>query len=384
MVFCRSESLYGLYFQYVTFLNLWVTNILILCITLSFLYKTKQLNPILMYLLTFIILHTLSYSTTTSLIPELPKSLLIGTIVLHPTIFYISVVTLYILSSTKCLYSVKQLTGCVGILIVIGMIIALIFGSLWSLQSDVWGYIWVNDLIEWSLFLLIILALWRQHIIFIFSLGISGVMYLQIIFSILFILRLGLFPSRHSFFSFLSLTPYLYILYTIFCAYCLFLNKITALPYSNYIFLFIWLLGFSLNSLLVSVFIVLIKLLYLITIVIWSLCIIKLHRRFLIPHLINFLVLFLFFFQVPCTLLLYQAGVGVSLVLEVLFRDTLISGEALAVELFSIEVLSPHFFSLVYTWDSYVCLSNLKEVIITLFSAILFFSVFFSVILYTL
>lgn len=78
----------------------------------------------------------------------LPTSLLAGSIIIHPILFYIFVnfLVLYLVLRKESL-QIAKISSLVIYVLVCGSV-ALLLGGLWGLQSNVWGYLWVSDQIE--------------------------------------------------------------------------------------------------------------------------------------------------------------------------------------------------------------------------------------------
>ena len=143
-----------------------------------------------------------------------------GTVMLHPICLYCSL----ILFSFYYLKLQINVTCSLQSLVYLSFM-ALLLGCLWGSQSLAWGYFWVNDYIEWFLFILCSLVVLLYHTKFVSK----RIVYSNIIYYILFLLllyiRLDLLPTRHSFFN-TTITNYLIsYLYLFFYFVGLFFNN---------------------------------------------------------------------------------------------------------------------------------------------------------------
>lgn len=96
--------------------------------------------------------------------------------------------------------------------------VTLLLGGLWGLQSMAWGYFWVNDGIEWTLLIVILLLGGQQHRNEYKKLPTYVSQVLLFLLITLLSLRLNLIPTRH---AFLITTP---IVYKVLSYYAFFLN----------------------------------------------------------------------------------------------------------------------------------------------------------------
>ena len=97
-------------------------------------------------------------------------------------------------------------------------------GGFWSTQSNTWGYFWVDDLIEWLLFSVIIYIIISIHLYspvrFVINLFINNF----VLINFLIFIRLGFLSTRH---NFLSINFFFYInLYLYLCLFYLIFNLI--------------------------------------------------------------------------------------------------------------------------------------------------------------
>ncbi len=78
---------------------------------------------------------------------------------------------------------------------------ALVLGASWGWGNAVWGFFWVNDVIEWALLLLTLCTLVCMHVYKYTRLKKLLILSFMLFCCLLFMLRCGLLFSRHSFFS---------------------------------------------------------------------------------------------------------------------------------------------------------------------------------------
>lgn len=130
--------------------------------------------------------------------------------------------------------------------------LTLVLGGLWALQSTTWGYLWVNDWVEWLLAFIVISIVVGLHFWFL-KISVFNFFFLIAFFiNLLLFIRFSLLTTRHSFFASIQI---FYIL--IFCYIILFevitkhISKLkqwlwTPLSYNTVALgLFCWFIGFS-------------------------------------------------------------------------------------------------------------------------------------------
>lgn len=202
------------YLVLLTLLNVLSLNILLLIIVYSI--ALSSIYPIISCML-LLNLKLFSINHVTILFYDLPLSLNTGFLTIHPCLFYFTLLSLPIiltkLSSWLLLFLLRN--------IIITGFLALIFGMYWGVYSNLWGYFWVQDIIEWLLFYLIILSLLIYHLNFVKNYSVlSYLIYILFILLIL-SLRLNLFETRHSFFLAFYLENFLlYCFFSLNYLYC--------------------------------------------------------------------------------------------------------------------------------------------------------------------
>lgn len=133
-----------------------------------------------------------------------------GLNVIHPTLFYISLILLfYLFFFHKYLIRILLIYS----LEIISM--ALLLGMYWGSINAGWGFFWSNDSIEYILVLLTILLLHFQHFMLSkIKVWIRQYFYIMILF-ILFLIRFNLFFSIHSFFITPNVSSFIFSSYSI-------------------------------------------------------------------------------------------------------------------------------------------------------------------------
>lgn len=125
-------------------------------------------------------------------VPTIPSSLQVGYNNIHPFVFYFTLLFLLSFFGHDRVVTLRR----IYILVYGGT--ALLLGSYWGLGNSIWGALWVNDIIEWNLAIVIALLLYDFH-----TKGSWRYTFLIILFVIfsLELIRNGIIFSRHSFFD---------------------------------------------------------------------------------------------------------------------------------------------------------------------------------------
>ncbi len=145
------------------------------------------------------VLINLGNASTYILLKKLIDALVIGTIVVHPFLFYLSLILLFFNVFKK--FNFLKLVSCkvyTNTLLVI-LTSALCLGGFWGLQSNAWGYLWANDAIEWLLIFIILAVLFNLHILTSFQMSVITFTLISLIFNFTLFIRLNLITTRHSF-----------------------------------------------------------------------------------------------------------------------------------------------------------------------------------------
>lgn len=183
------------YFLILLVFNLLLYNIYILYSCVVILYLTTFR---VFYLLTFYIYcKTVPPILHTVQIFKLATTLSIGFVNIHPILLYL----VCILGVGNYLYveSYRFLSISISILVWIS-ITALLLGMYWGVFSFLWGFFWVNDLVEWFLLSLIILLLSSLHNTHVIQFKIYKNFYIFFLLIYISTIRLNFFFTRHSFF----------------------------------------------------------------------------------------------------------------------------------------------------------------------------------------
>lgn len=129
---------------------------------------------------------------------ELPKGLLLGYNVIHPPLFYLSLIfgISFIFEKLNNIKSINTLiVGLFGILL----------GGIWGLGNSIWGFFWVDDFIELMFLSYLILLALILHLTFYKNYINYYYVCIFIILTLLITSRWGLIFTRHSFFNILNI-----------------------------------------------------------------------------------------------------------------------------------------------------------------------------------
>lgn len=206
-IFLKSYSItilntnYQLGYLISLFLNNQWINMIFLTLYVLLVWKKIQF-PLFTGILIYTYYFTL-FSSNLNLNLEWPMSLWIGLNTIHPYVYYLSFIFLIVLSWQKFAWELKISYN----LILYTFCFALLLGMIWGSVNDLWGFFWVDDLIEFVLLLLVTLTLYQLHIYRSPTIH-SLYIYLLTIMSILFCVRWGIAGSRHSFFLELQIASY--------------------------------------------------------------------------------------------------------------------------------------------------------------------------------
>ena len=177
----------SLYFNKLIFNNI----LLYLIIVLNF----KKVD---LFKLFFVSLYLFSFNLkylNFFLLEEWPSTLLIGLNNIHPYVYYLSfLILLFTLNKNFFFCSCVSLKN-----LNFGLALALLLGMLWGSLNTVWGYFWVNDYIEIILLTFFIFSLLWLHI---YNLKVYKIFFslISVVVFNIYLLRIGFFSSRHSFF----------------------------------------------------------------------------------------------------------------------------------------------------------------------------------------
>lgn len=192
------------------------------------LFKKIKYVCILYYFIFEIFFKNLIY-TNNYYVLHLIKTLWIGTLNIHPPLFYIFIL-LFVINSFWTNFYLNKFTK---IKLIKYLSLTLFLGGLWGLQSLTWGYIWANDGIEWILFLIIFQLIFCIHSIRFENNVINILFSVNILLYFLILIRLNLITTRHSFLSNYNLNFFVYSLYVNLYLISLNVNKWKNLNYCN-------------------------------------------------------------------------------------------------------------------------------------------------------
>jgi hypothetical protein len=154
---CNSNTIY---YDYIIFLNHFETNLLYI-----FIYIYLITNKFIKVLAFFFFKILLSFSFFEQLILSkvLLVNLIAGTITIHPIGFYTFIIFFFFKFFNYNNYIYLNYLRVRGITLIYWLAITLSLGGFWSTQSNTWGYVWVDDLIEWLLLSTIIYTIIHIH-----------------------------------------------------------------------------------------------------------------------------------------------------------------------------------------------------------------------------
>lgn len=197
------------YFFYLLSLNDWWLNLFFVFSTILCVITLSYSNNHAIFIYLFLTKQIFKQGVLVSSLKVLIPALMVGSISIHPLLFYIlTAVSLNVFYFNKSWFVLKIILFSYYFWIRLGFL-TLFLGGLWGLQSLTWGYIWANDRIEWLLFFFIINILRYIHKIFNTYL-ICYIKFLLLFLNYLVFLRISLFGSRHSFLANYSSKLYIY------------------------------------------------------------------------------------------------------------------------------------------------------------------------------
>lgn len=239
------------YTQVLIGLNSWLNNFFSLIFLLIISFRVKGLYRLFFFVLINFFEFDLSIFTSTLMFKLLVVPLWVGTLNIHPLLFYVSFLSIFLKFNYRFIFFTNQLFKQTLVRLLFFSTISLFLGGVWGLQSLSWGYLWVNDHIEWTLLLLILFLIQHIHLPDIRIYFIHITLSLVVLITFLLLIRLNLVTTRHSFFtkqSILLLVWFIFF-YFLFVIFFFSLSKTSfrwdLLPSSVTIVLFIF---FSLNN----------------------------------------------------------------------------------------------------------------------------------------
>lgn len=208
-----SPSNTSIYLSYLFSLNYWSSNILFLFCFFNILTRVR--SKLIGWVVTFNI-YTSWHFGHILLKKKLVTTLYIGTLTIHPILFYFSLVILILKFVYYKTFSNHLILNLSRNALLYIQVVTLLLGGFWGFQSVIWGYFWVNDTVEWLLLLTIIYLGTYIHKLSSNQTSINKLLYLLLLINIIMLVRLNIFPTRHSFIQSVSTSYILTILYSLF------------------------------------------------------------------------------------------------------------------------------------------------------------------------
>lgn len=218
--FCYKNQLY---LTYILGLNYWSTNTTFILMLFALFIKrlsTYSLWPVIT------LIFKLTELTPFFFKKKLITTLIVGTVVIHPLAFYVFTAIFFVKFFTRNVYQTINLIRLSLKILAVFLMLTLILGGFWGLQSISWGYFWVNDAIEWLLLIKIIYLLYVGHIFKAKPLVCNQSLVPAIILGLLVFVRLNLIQTRH---NFISSQP---LVYTVLIFYMVLLTLTFSAAYS--------------------------------------------------------------------------------------------------------------------------------------------------------
>lgn len=184
------------YLDYLFSLNYWSSNTLFI---LSFIFFFTPIFSAWIYF--FFLKFCVIFKTTVVFFSKklLVDALYVGTLTIHPFLFYFSLIILYLkVFFPKNFYQAGWQSLHFSQLIWF-LSLTLFLGGFWGFQSTIWGYFWVNDAVEWLLLLAIFYSFWYLHKIFCLNKFWNHAWFFCLMFNLILVVRLNLIPTRHNF-----------------------------------------------------------------------------------------------------------------------------------------------------------------------------------------
>lgn len=186
----------SLYLDYLFGLNYWSANTLYIFIILGFMAKIRNILYLTFF---FFLLFKFNLTEQTFFQKKLVETLFVGTITVHPLLFYLSLILVLLLTLGRYTPYLGGTLSLTSNTIVRILIITLVLGGFWGFQSTVWGYFWVNDTIEWLLLLVLCYYLFKVHVLVHVRAVVNPCFLLVFLLNLILVVRLNLLPTRHSF-----------------------------------------------------------------------------------------------------------------------------------------------------------------------------------------
>ncbi len=200
---CCNSTKYSNYLLILVSLNDWTFNFFLITLIL---FNIKYGIGYFSWCFTIIWLNSFCFTAFSNLVKvkKLILALWLGTLNVHPPIFYLGLILLFIILNSFHFYDKQKLSLQLKTNLYL-LFLTLAFGGLWGLQSLAWGYFWVNDGIEWILLVSILLLVNYYHTFIKRELTIFFFFFIPLILTLLLFIRLNIISTRHSFLSSYSL-----------------------------------------------------------------------------------------------------------------------------------------------------------------------------------
>lgn len=188
------------YLHMIIIFNNWYINLLVLLIFSSFFfYYYKEWKIFLIYLFYLKFFRKVSIYKFWIKTINLNENLWIGTVNIHPVILYI----VLIITISNLLTIMNKFQSLIvqynTLTIMKWLTFTFILGGIWGFQSNSWGYIWSDDIVEWALFLGILFLLIKIHTIHFVQIRWYVSIYFIFLILLFLSVRLNIFTTRHSF-----------------------------------------------------------------------------------------------------------------------------------------------------------------------------------------
>lgn len=201
------------YLDYLFSLNYWSSNTLFI---LSFIVFFIPVFSAWVYF--FFLKFCVMFKVTVMFFSKklLVDALYVGTLTIHPLLFYFSLIILGLKVFFPKNFYQTGLRNLHFSRLIWFLSLTLLLGGFWGFQSTIWGYFWVNDMVELLLLLAIFYSVWYLHKIFCLDKFWNRAWFFCLTFNLILVVRLNLIPTRHNFIQSSSLYAIIFALYFFF------------------------------------------------------------------------------------------------------------------------------------------------------------------------
>lgn len=359
----------SVYLSYILNLNSWNYNVFYFSLMIFFFLNSKLFskNTYIFLLANFkvsIITNLFNYIKQFNMV----SSLLIGSITLHPFLFYFVIVLVICKSLNMFKWHFLNVLAFRFFFIFKLGAFSLMLGGLWGLQSVTWGFVWVNDTIEWLFLYLLIFIIYFLHKTFLHNIFFFC-FFLFIYLNFLLGIRLNFFSSRHSFFSKTAVNTV--ILVSIFFS-------ITNLYYNFNIKRIVYCVKLSIQIIYVFFFFLLSFLIHYLTLKYFFMILIfwgidKLNKKYLL-HFFIFLFYFMFNYYINLFFIKLKFYEFIEVNSVSVFTNVLATKLPIQLNFFKDFLLEKVVFNLrTYMYINFLLLKNLIELLFNNLNLILYF-----------